>query len=258
MEDSRLDIELLAAEAVSSDSAAAAAELSTLEVARVIASGPIQIAFQPILNLGTLAIIGYEALARFPAEEVVSPKAWFDAAAEQGLTHGLEILAVSSALAQLDQLPAGAFVSLNISPVTAASEDLRALMENVNPDRVVLEVKEDAAMDDYHLFAGAIDELRATGVRIAVDDAGVADVSLRHLLDLRPDIIKIDVDVTRSIEHDPVKQAIANAFRSIAEGSGAMSLAEGIETDEELAMLRSLDIAAGQGYLLGRPEYLEA
>jgi EAL domain-containing protein (putative c-di-GMP-specific phosphodiesterase class I) len=78
------------------------------------------------------------------------------------------------------------------------------------------------------------------------------------MLDLRPDIIKIDVDVTRSIEHDPVKQAIANAFRSIAAGAGALSLAEGIETEEELQMLRSLNIEAGQGYLLGRPEYLEA
>lgn len=260
MEDSRLDIELLAAEAASSaDMDGAAPEsASSLDIPRILNSGPIQIAFQPIVNLDSHDTIGYEALARFPSEEIVSPKAWFDAAAAQGLTHGLEILAVSSALAQLHRLPEGVFVSLNVSPTTAASADMRALLENVDPDRVILEVTEGAAMEDYHRFAGAIDELRATGVRIAVDDAGVADVSLRHMLDLRPDIIKIDVDVTRSIEHDPVKQAIANAFRSIAAGAGALSLAEGIETEEELQMLRSLNIEAGQGYLLGRPEYLEA
>jgi EAL domain-containing protein (putative c-di-GMP-specific phosphodiesterase class I) len=74
---------------------------------------------------------------------------------------------------------------------------------------------------------------------------------------VRPDIIKIDVDVTRGIENDQVRQAIARAFRSLAAGSGAMSLAEGIETDDELEMLRSLEIGAGQGYLLGRPEYLD-
>lgn len=260
MQASRLEIELLAAEAASSsDSAEAASESrALLDVPRILKSGPIQIAFQPIVNLDTHETMGYEALARFPAEEIVSPKAWFDAAAAQGLTHDLEILAVSSALAQLDRLPKGVFVSINVSPTTAASEDLKALMEGVDAERVILEVKEGAAMEDYHRFAGAIDELRATGVRIAVDDAGVADVSLRYMLDLRPDIIKIDVDVTRSIEHDPVKQAIANAFRSIAAGAGAMSLAEGIETEEELKMLRSLQIGAGQGYLLGRPEYLEA
>jgi EAL domain-containing protein (putative c-di-GMP-specific phosphodiesterase class I) len=258
MEDSRLDIELLAAEAASSDVSVKGFDPgAALDVHRILGSGPIKIAFQPIVRLDSLDVIGYEALARFPAEVVVSPKAWFDAAALLGLTHDLEILAVSSALAQLDLLPEGVFVSLNVSPTTAASADLRSLMEKVEPVRVVLEVKEDAAMEDYHLFAGAIDELRATGIRIAVDDAGVADVSLRHMLDLRPDIIKIDVDVTRGIEHDPVKQAIANAFRSIATGSGALSLAEGIETDEELEMLRSLNIEAGQGYLLGRPEYLE-
>jgi EAL domain-containing protein (putative c-di-GMP-specific phosphodiesterase class I) len=258
MEDSRLDIELLAAEAVTSDLALTASESGPmLDVPRILKSGPIQIAFQPIVHLNSRETIGYEALARFPAEEIVSPKAWFDAAAIQGLTHRLEILAVSSALAQLNRLPDGLFVSLNVSPTTAASTDLRALMESVDPDRVVLEVKEDAAMDDYHRFTGAIDELRATGIRIAIDDAGVGDVSVRQMLDVRPDIIKIDVDVTRGIENDPVRQAIANAFRSLAAGSGALSLAEGIETDDELEMLQSLDIGAGQGYLLGRPEYLE-
>jgi EAL domain-containing protein (putative c-di-GMP-specific phosphodiesterase class I) len=258
MEVSRLDIELLAAEAASSsNSAATPADGPSLDVARILKSGPIQIAFQKIVRLDSSETIGYEALARFPAEEIVSPKAWFDSAEVQGLTHDLEILAVSSALEQLDRLPEMVFVSLNVSPMTAASEDLRTLVECVDAERVILEVKENATMDDYHRFVGAIDELRSTGVRIAVDDAGVGDVSVRQMLDVRPDIIKIDVDVTRGIEHDPVKQAIANAFRSLASGSGALSLAEGIETAEELEMLRSLGIGAGQGYLLGRPEYLE-
>jgi EAL domain-containing protein (putative c-di-GMP-specific phosphodiesterase class I) len=259
MEYSRLDIALLAAEAVSSDLATTASEAGPpLDIPRILNSGPIQIAFQPIVHLNSLETIGYEALARFPAEEIVSPKAWFDAAEAQGLTHDLEILAVASALAQLDRLPEGVFVSLNVSPTTAASEEMRKLLEGVDAERIILEVKENATMDDYQRFVGAIDKLRSTGVRVAVDDAGAGDVSVRQMLDVRPDIIKIDVDVTRGIEHDPVKQAIANAFRSLAAGSGAMSLAEGIETDDELEMLKSLNIGAGQGYLLGRPEYLEA
>jgi EAL domain-containing protein (putative c-di-GMP-specific phosphodiesterase class I) len=228
-----------------------------LDVPRILEGHSIQMAFQPIVNLGSRECIGYEALARFPDEEVVSPQGWFAAAAVQGLAHQLEILAVASALAQLDQLPPGAFISLNVSPVTAASGELRALIGSDMSRRVIFEIKEDAAVEDYQRFTGAIDELRSTGIRIAIDDAGLADVSLRHMLDIRPDIIKIDTDVTRGVDRDLVKQAIVMAFGSLASQAGALSLAEGIETEEELETMRSLHIDLGQGYLLGRPAYLD-
>jgi len=256
-EDSRLDLELIAEEA-SSDLAATASEaVPWLDVPRILKGDSIQMAFQPIVNLGSRETIGYEALARFPEEEIVSPQSWFAAAAAQGLAEELELLAVASALSQLDDLPAGAFVSLNVSPVTAGSPEVRDLIDIAQRGRVVFEIKEDAAVEDYQRFTGVIDELRATGVRIAVDDAGLADVSLRHMLDVRPDFIKIDTDVTRGVDHDPVKQAIVMAFRSVAAQSGSLSLAEGIETEEELETLRSLNIDLGQGYLLGRPAYLD-
>jgi EAL domain-containing protein (putative c-di-GMP-specific phosphodiesterase class I) len=256
-EGSRLDLELIA-EAASSDVAATASEaVPWLDVPRILTSDSIKMAFQPIVDLETRESIGYEALARFPEEEIVSPQGWFAAAAAQGLAQELEILAVASALSQLDDLPAGAFVSLNVSPFTAGSSELRDLIDVGQRGRVIFEIKEDAAIEDYPRFTGAIDELRSTGVRIAVDDAGLADVSLRHMLDIRPDFIKIDTDVTRGVDRDPVKQAIVMAFRSLAAQAGALSLAEGIETEEELEMLRSLKIDLGQGYLLGRPAYLD-
>jgi len=256
-DDSRLDLELIAA-AASSDLAATASEaVPWLDVPRILKGDSIQMAFQPIVNLGTRECIGYEALARFPDEEIVSPQSWFAAAAAQGLAQQLEIVAVTAALAQLAQLPAGVFISLNVSPITAGSPELRSLIKPKQRKRVVFEIKEDAAVEDYQRFTGAIDELRSAGVRIAVDDAGIADVSLRHMLDIRPDFIKIDTDVTRGVDHDPVRQAIVTAFRSVAAQAGALSLAEGIETEEELEMLRSLHIDLGQGYLLGRPAYVE-
>lgn len=256
-DDSRLDLELIAA-AASSDLAATASEaVPWLDVPRILKGDSIQMAFQPIVNLGTRECIGYEALARFPDEEIVSPQSWFAAAAAQGLARQLEIVAVTAALAQLAQLPAGVFVSLNVSPITAGSPELRNLIKPKQRKRVVFEIKEDAAVEDYQRFTGAIDELRSAGVRIAVDDAGIADVSLRHMLDIRPDFIKIDTDVTRGVDHDPVRQAIVTAFRSVAAQAGALSLAEGIETEEELETLRSLHIDLGQGYLLGRPAYVE-
>jgi EAL domain-containing protein (putative c-di-GMP-specific phosphodiesterase class I) len=255
MEDSWLDLELLAEEA-SSGAVATAPEGPFMDVPRILKGNSIQMAFQPIVRLDSRSCIGYEALARFPEEEIVSPAAWFAAAAEQGLSRQLEIAAVTAALSQLDQLPEGAFVSVNLSPGTAGSSELGELISLEQRGRVVFEVTEDSAIEDYQRFTGAIDELRSTGVRIAVDDAGVGDVSLRHMLDVRPDIIKIDTDVTRGVNRDPVRQAMVTAFGSLAAQAGALSLAEGIETEEELETLRSLRIDLGQGYLLGRPSYL--
>jgi EAL domain-containing protein (putative c-di-GMP-specific phosphodiesterase class I) len=112
-------------------------------------------------------------------------------------------------------------------------------------------------VDNYHLFVEVIDHLRSLGVRIALDDAGAADVSLQHLLGVRPDIVKIDTTVIHGIAEDELRQAVACAYASMAKRAGAISLAEGIETEEELAMLLSLEVETGQGYLLGRPAFLE-
>jgi EAL domain-containing protein (putative c-di-GMP-specific phosphodiesterase class I) len=102
-----------------------------------------------------------------------------------------------------------------------------------------------------------IDHLRSLGVRIALDDAGAADVSLQHLLGIRPDIVKIDTTVIHGIAADELRQAVAYSYASLAKRAGAMSLAEGIETEGDLAMLLSLEVETGQGYLLGRPAFLE-
>jgi EAL domain-containing protein (putative c-di-GMP-specific phosphodiesterase class I) len=228
-----------------------------LDVDRILQTRSMRMAFQPIVNLASRTTIGFEALARFPEEAVVSPQAWFDAAAVQGLTYELEMLAVSSALGQLERLPEDAYVALNVSPPTAGSTALGDLVLGSTPGRVVLEIKEGETVADYAMFTEAISELRSTGVRIAVDDAGLADVSLRHTLDVKPDFIKLDTDVTRGVDLDPIKQAIVTAFGSLATQSGSVSLAEGIETEEELKTLLSLEIEAGQGYLLGRPAYLD-
>jgi len=96
--------------------------------------------------------------------------------------------------------------------------------------------------------------LRANGVRIALDDTGSGDVSFSSLLDVHADIIKIDVDITHGIASDPMKEAMAASLKSFADRLGAMSMAEGIETEEELERLRELGVQAGQGYLFGRPE----
>ena len=218
------------------------------------ADGSIRVVFQPIVDLATTKVIGYEALARFPGDSSVSPRTWFAEAAEVGLLLEIEMTAIRAALAHLERLPKDAFISVNVSPETAGSEELRDVLASVDPSRVVLEITENAAAGDYEEVSEAVGALRAIGVRIALDDTGSGTVSFNSLFDVHADIIKIDIDVTHGIASDPMKQAMASALKSLADRLGAMSLAEGIETEEELNLLRGVGVQAGQGYFFGRPE----
>ncbi len=220
----------------------------------LLAEASIRVAFQPIVELSTKHVIGFEALARFPGDASISPQRWFAEAAEVGLQLEIEMAAIGAALAHLGDLPADAFISLNVSPLTAGSAELRDALVSVEGTRVVLEIAENAAAHGYEQVTEAVDSLRELGVRIALDDTGSGTVSFSNLFDVHADIIKIDIEVTRGIASDPMKEAMASALKSLADRSGAMSLAEGIETEEELDLLKDLEVEAGQGYLFGRPE----
>ncbi|MGO9197871.1 MAG: EAL domain-containing protein [Acidimicrobiales bacterium] len=229
------------------------------QIETVIEAGEIPIVWQPIVSLESREVLGYEALARFTQfsnRDQLSPVAWFSAASAFGLRESLEMVAVRSALTQLEHVPEGTFVSLNISPSTVATLELEEDLHNVASDRLVLEISEDAVTDAGDGINEALTRLREKGVRVALDDTGSGLVSLRQLLGVQADIIKIDTDVTRGVDTDVMKQAIAYALKSLAERSGAMSLAEGVETEAEAEMLASLGIEAAQGYLFGRPAEL--
>ena len=207
---------------------------ATRRIEQLLSDGSIRVAFQPIIDLATKAVIGYEALARFPGNASISTRTWFAEAAEVGLLREIEMSAIRAALAQLEKLPADAFISVNVSPLTAASDELRLVLEEVDGSRVVLEITENAAAEGYDEVSDAVGALRANGVRIALDDTGSGTVSFSSLFDVHADIIKIDIDVTRGIDCDPMKEAMASALKSLADRLGAMSLAEGIETEQEL------------------------
>ena len=227
-------------------------------LAQLRTDGSLSIALQPIVDLSTKEVIGYEALARFPGDATITPRQWFAEAAELGVLQELNMAAVRAALAELDQLPPDAFISINVSPETAASEELRELLGTAEGSRVVIEITETVAQGGgYEEVSEAVGALRASGIRIALDDAGSGSVSFSSLFEVHADIIKIDIEVTRGIDADPMKQAMASALKSLADRLGAMSLAEGVETDEELELLRQLGVQAGQGYLFGRPERVD-
>ncbi len=156
-----------------------------------LADQSLQTVFQPIVDLRTGSTVGAEALARFTAPPFRAPDLWFAEAAELGLGTELEVTALRSALEQLVKLPAGLYLSINASPATIVSPEFRAAMAEIPAERVVLELTEHTGIDDYHLFGEAITELRSNGLRLAVDDAGAGFSSFRHILNLRPDIIKL-------------------------------------------------------------------
>ncbi len=215
------------------------------------------VVYQPIFELDTLVASGFEALCRFRSTPPRSPDKWFAEAAEVGLAEALECMVADRALAALDRLPGNVYVSINAAPGTVESGALARVLDGRDLARVVLEVTEQAVVSDYDRIAFRLDGLRDQGLRLAVDDAGAGYAGLQQILRLRPDLIKLDMSLTRDVDTDNARASLADAMVSFARKTGALVIAEGIETDGELAALRRLGVARGQGYLLGRPGPLE-
>ena len=222
-------------------------------IREVMSGGDLRMVYQPMSRLDTGVIVGYEALARFHLPPPRSPEQWFAEATGVGLGIELEMLAVERALADLDRLPEGTFLSVNVSPNTAASARFKAILQGVPLERLVIEITEHAPVDDYAALGRALDALRREGARLAIDDAGAGFASLRHVLRLTPDMIKLDVSLTRRIDTDPVRRALATSLIGFAGEVGATILAEGIETRWEVDALVKLGVRYGQGFHLARP-----
>jgi EAL domain-containing protein (putative c-di-GMP-specific phosphodiesterase class I) len=214
----------------------------------------IRIALQPIVDLRSDRPVGYEALARFPSTPALSPEVWFADAEAAGLGRQLEIAAATVALERLAELPPNSFLAINTSPAVAVDRCLREAMRGLPHDRIVLEMTEHAPVDDYDDFERRLDRRRGEGVRLAIDDVGAGFASLRHILRLRPSLIKLDISLVRGIDHDPLRQSLARSLVEFARSLEADVLAEGIESTGELEQVGKLGIAFGQGFLLGRPQ----
>ena len=219
----------------------------------VLSGGDLQMVFQPVVDLDSGAVWAYEALARFPAEPRRGPDLWFADAAEVGLGTPLEIAAISRALEALPLLPAGTFLAVNVSPPTLLRPELLDVVSAELAPRLMLELTEHVPVEDYAPVLRALEPLRAKGARLAVDDTGAGFASLRHILALAPDVLKLDISLVRGIDADPARRALAAALVSFGADTGAALIAEGIETPAELATLIRLGLRWGQGYHLGRP-----
>jgi EAL domain-containing protein (putative c-di-GMP-specific phosphodiesterase class I) len=222
----------------------------------VITAGDLlEVHLQPIVSLAAYdsAPAGYEALARFQTTPYEPPDVWLGRAAQAGMLQELELTCASAALALVPLLPDDAFLTINVSAETVVSEAFARVLDTVPANRVVVEVTEHAIVREYDALLRALGGLRERGVRLAVDDAGAGFASFRHVLELSPEIIKLDIHLTRGVHADMSRQALVRSLVSFAGDVGSTLVAEGIETPEDLATLSEAQVPYGQGYLFARP-----
>ncbi|MGZ8515067.1 MAG: EAL domain-containing protein [Candidatus Limnocylindrales bacterium] len=211
--------------------------------------------FQPIVELASREVVGYEALTRFDSGQ--RPDLCFADAWSVGLGPELEFATLTVAVEAAMGLGPGVFLDLNASPrLLAYPELLRDVLCSAGRP-LVLEITEHETIDDYDALR---DALRSLGrdVRVAVDDAGAGVANFGHIIDLRPDFVKLDISLVRQVNANLGRQAMVVGMRHFSRTAGCRLIAEGVETAEEADTLTSLGVEFGQGYLFGRPEPIEA
>lgn len=224
----------------------------------VISAQDYDIVFQPIVHLSTGQLAGCEALCRFRPTPYRSPDKWFADAASVDLGIDLELAVIRTTLALFPDVPASLSLSINASPQAVLTGRLAELIPEQYAARTIIEITEHAPVPSYAALHARLAHLRQAGVRIAVDDAGAGYSGLQHIVQLAPDLIKMDMSLTRAVDADPARRALASAMVFYARETGAQVVAEGIETAAELATLQLIGVDKGQGYLLGKPGPLSA
>ena len=215
--------------------------------------GTFHTVFQPIYHLSSGRIVAIEALTRFEDAPISPPNVWFDQAHRAGLGLELELATLAAALEAGRGRPDDVALSFNASPQLLTDPRLRSLLHTVDATNLIVEVTEHDVIDDYQGVSRALMMLRRLGLEVAIDDAGAGFASLRHIVRLEPDLIKLDPSLTQNLSGDPVRRALADALLQFAERTDSRVIVEGIETASDLAVWRDLGAHAAQGFLLGRP-----
>ena len=221
------------------------------DMARLVREGQFDAAFQPMVELHDGQVMGYEALTRF--RDGIGPEARFAEAAGLGLGADLELATLANAIDASRLLASGTLLSVNVTPslVLEHQDSLAGLLERADRP-MVLELTEHDAVDDYVALRSAIRSFDPD-VRVSIDDAGAGFASLRHVVMLEPDFVKLDRTWVTGIDTDPTRQAMVAGLSHFARTTGCDLVAEGIEAEAERDTLSELDVRFGQGYLLGAP-----
>jgi diguanylate cyclase (GGDEF)-like protein len=231
-------------------------KLGRAAVEDVIAHRRFDIVAQPIADLRTGEIVALESLARFTAEPVLPPNLWLAAADQGGLRIELEHALLRAAIGVLDGVPAHIALTVNLSPAAVMDPRLPEVLDGAPLHRLIVEIIDHHQLDDYEPLSEALSPMRTAGLRIAVDDSGQGLSSLQQMGQLAPSFMKLNRTLTRNIDRDPTKHALAYALSAFAGQIGSAIVAEGLETEAELRALRALGAPLGQGYLLAHPRPL--
>ena len=219
------------------------------ELEQILRDRRFESVFQPIIDLETGRAVGYEALTRF--HNGIRPDLVFAEAQAIGIGAELEMATIASVLEQAGRLPSDTWISVNVSPTTICDDRFRRQLEG-HQGLLVLELTEHDPVDDYERVRRCVAQF-ADSVWLSVDDAGSGFASLQHILELDPDYIKLDRSWVMGIDHDVARQALVAGLGHFSDRFGCTLIAEGIETEDELATLRQLAAPLGQGFLLGVP-----
>ncbi|MDR3559980.1 MAG: GGDEF domain-containing protein [Negativicutes bacterium] len=231
------------------------------ELNDIIAAKNIRTVFQPIVSLNEGTIIGYEALSRGPeGSPLERPDALFKLAHKHNLIWELEYLCRNRALEKAREMGPDKMVFINIDPKSIDDPRFqkgltRGMLEIYGLDaaNVIFEITEKTAIEDYRKFRKLLENYMSQGYKIAIDDTGSGYSGLRLLAQTYPHYIKVDMELVRDIDKDGLKQAMMRALYDFAVITNSKIIAEGIETEDELATLIDIGIPYGQGFLLRKP-----
>ena len=231
------------------------------EFRRLVEQPLLHSVYEPIVDLQTGQVKGWEALARGPEDDYFcSPEVMFDFADEVGALFDLEKACLKQAVCGLGGLEASQKLFLNINPETFASPifrdgDIAHLLRShgLAPHDVVFEITEHHSINDFGQFHRALQQYRAQGFAMAIDDMGTGYSGLLRIAFLRPEYLKVDMSLVRGIDSNPMQRALVETLVTFAEKVGSTLIAEGIETATEFSSLRGMGVRYGQGYYLARP-----
>jgi len=239
-------VEMLIVASQSSESLAAIAT----SIEAVIEGGRYRPVFQPICDVGTEQIVGYEALTRF--DDGVRPDVRFEEARLAGVGHHLELATLFAGIRASAALPADHYLSVNVSATLLGSGELASILDLAADRQLAIEITEHEQISDYGLVRREFAEL-GRSLYMTVDDAGSGWASLQHVFSLRPHFVKLDRSWITDLQSDPARQALLVGIAAAVREMGGKVVAEGIEQQAELEAVRRTGIEFAQGFLLGRP-----
>lgn len=218
--------------------------------------------FQPIIDLNDGSVIGYEALSRGPeGTDIENPEVLFELARDFDLVWELESLCIQNIRPWLSDVCERGLLFFNVESHFIQQLHYRGtgVFESFFSchRQVVIEVTERSAIRDYGMFRRALNQLQSMGFKIAIDDCGSGYATLEAIAELRPDYLKVGHSLFNGVEKDPVRRKIVDLVARCAETINASTIAEAIETDEQLRVTRELGIGKGQGYLFSAPKSWE-